>query len=440
MVRAATAQRHAAHADVLAADVGKRIREARQERGMSLAQLGGEDLSRSFLSLVELGRSRISLRALAIVAKRLDLPVSFFLDQGEDSEHIASQLLLDEAEIALEQGKPDQCLRLLDQAGQETASPLRAGWLRGRALSVSGRPREAAQAIQAVLPLLEKERDRHFRAEILYTLGATLYGTGSFDEAIPVLRRALDAATLDEEDQALSGKIVVTIGHIHYVQRRIDLAIEHYRRALDLFGTVRDYASQGSIYAGLSRAYRRQGDLPSSLRYSRLSVATFEASRRLRDVAAEINNIAVTYEEMGNLDDALAAGQDALERAQQLVDTDLIGAAHGTLSSIFFNRGDLDEAMAQAGLAVDHTPSDDPSPARATALHTLAEIAESRGEPDRADALFEAALQNLRETNQQTLHTSTALAYSLILQRRGDVERALQFALEAAQGTAPAAR
>jgi transcriptional regulator with XRE-family HTH domain len=66
--------------------IGHRIREARQARGMSLAQLGGEDLSRSFLSLVETGRSRISLRALAIVADRLDLPMRHFVDALDSPE------------------------------------------------------------------------------------------------------------------------------------------------------------------------------------------------------------------------------------------------------------------------------------------------------------------------------------------------------------------
>jgi transcriptional regulator with XRE-family HTH domain len=66
--------------DELHQTIGKRIREARQGRHMSLEQLGGELLSRSFLSQVERGRSRISLRALGIVASRLELPLSYFID------------------------------------------------------------------------------------------------------------------------------------------------------------------------------------------------------------------------------------------------------------------------------------------------------------------------------------------------------------------------
>ncbi len=60
---------------------------------------GGDDLSRSFLSLVESGRSRISLRALAVVAQKLDLPISHFLRHGEQAVETATRFLLDDAEI-----------------------------------------------------------------------------------------------------------------------------------------------------------------------------------------------------------------------------------------------------------------------------------------------------------------------------------------------------
>src|SRR2546423_463909 len=89
MAEAARKRRNTVQAVVLD-DVGTRIRAARLERGMSLADLGGEDLSRGFLSLVERGRSRISLRALAIVADRLSLPMTHFL--RDDAAEAAVEL------------------------------------------------------------------------------------------------------------------------------------------------------------------------------------------------------------------------------------------------------------------------------------------------------------------------------------------------------------
>lgn len=61
--------------------IGGRIREARRARGLSLAALGGDAISRGFLSAVETGRSGISLETLALIAGRLDLPISYFVDE-----------------------------------------------------------------------------------------------------------------------------------------------------------------------------------------------------------------------------------------------------------------------------------------------------------------------------------------------------------------------
>jgi len=66
---------------------------------LSLARLGGDDLSRGFLSLVESGRSSISLKALGIVASRLGLPVSYFVDEAP--ELTSSPVSVDHAHAAL---------------------------------------------------------------------------------------------------------------------------------------------------------------------------------------------------------------------------------------------------------------------------------------------------------------------------------------------------
>ena len=120
--------------DMLAAEIGRRIRAARLERGMSLADLGGNELTRSFLSQVELGRSRISLKALAMVADRLGLPISHFLDNSIQARDGSAEWALDRAEVALAQQHPSESLRLLDEADLTEELRPRGLALRGRGL------------------------------------------------------------------------------------------------------------------------------------------------------------------------------------------------------------------------------------------------------------------------------------------------------------------
>ena len=62
-------------------ELGEKIRQARQARGLSQRQLCGEDITRNMLSLIENGSARPSMNTLKILAARLGKPVSFFLEE-----------------------------------------------------------------------------------------------------------------------------------------------------------------------------------------------------------------------------------------------------------------------------------------------------------------------------------------------------------------------
>lgn len=68
--------------DAVTHRVAERLRAARKQSGLTLSQLAGDDFTRGFLSAVEHGRAGVSLRTLAILADRLGLPVSYFVDDA----------------------------------------------------------------------------------------------------------------------------------------------------------------------------------------------------------------------------------------------------------------------------------------------------------------------------------------------------------------------
>src|SRR5437660_11547062 len=55
------------------------VKEARSAKGLTLAQLGGSELTRAAVHRIETGRSRPSIRSLSLIAERTDRPLSFFL-------------------------------------------------------------------------------------------------------------------------------------------------------------------------------------------------------------------------------------------------------------------------------------------------------------------------------------------------------------------------
>ena len=416
--------------DVLASDVGKRIRAARLARGMTLAQLGGSDLSRSFLSLVELGRSRISLRALSLVADRLELPISHFLADAPGTA--AVELVLDHAEGALALQKPAECLQLLDQMTVPPTLRLRALTLRGRALVANGEARAAIPVLQEALSLAEPQHDPPQETRLLYHLGSALYDAGNYQEALTYLDRALEGAIAGDDDPVLVGKITVYLGHILYIRDDVDGALKHYARARDLFGSFGDLKALACIYSGLSLAFQRKGDMTNALRYSKLSLGAFEAQQDARQAARELNNVAMKYRELNDLPQALECAREAVGRAVLIRASDLEALARSTLALVHLQLEDLDAAVREAEI-VDQIADAESSPAQTDAWIVLAEVAERRSDRTRADELYRRALDDLKRNGWEFAYAEKALSYSLLLRRRGDTERALEYALQAAQ-------
>ncbi len=64
----------------VAARVGSNIREVRTKMNLTQAQLASPEFSISYISAIERGKIRPSLKALSILAKRLDVPLTFLLE------------------------------------------------------------------------------------------------------------------------------------------------------------------------------------------------------------------------------------------------------------------------------------------------------------------------------------------------------------------------
>lgn len=64
--------------------LGEKLRQARLDAGLSQRALCGEEITRNMLSQIEHGTAKPSMSTLQYLAKQLNLPVSFFLDEDSD--------------------------------------------------------------------------------------------------------------------------------------------------------------------------------------------------------------------------------------------------------------------------------------------------------------------------------------------------------------------
>jgi transcriptional regulator with XRE-family HTH domain len=184
--------------------LGQRIRRLRQERGMTLAQVAGQDFTRAFLNQVEMGRSMPSTRLLRVIASRLGAPVDYLVDGSV--RVLELELAVERARLALLQGNAKRALALVEPALQERMTlGSDARICAAEALLALGRVAEAARLLDAEEPLLRRRADRDR------------------------LRRLRDARAGRRSARDAGGHIRLADRALREGQR--DLALEHYRAA-----------------------------------------------------------------------------------------------------------------------------------------------------------------------------------------------------------------
>ncbi len=155
-------------------NVGARIRAARLNKRLTQGQLARPDFSISYISAIERNQIQPSLRALEIIAQRLDLPSSYFftevsifgqeqagaVSKGESYHHVEAvqaqiEYTILEARVLLMEGEAEQAIALLKHLQSQTHDTrlyMRLHCQLGNAYLVAGRQSDSE------LELIEAEK------------------------------------------------------------------------------------------------------------------------------------------------------------------------------------------------------------------------------------------------------------------------------------------
>ena len=264
--------------------LGQRLRQARQEAGLSQRQLCGDQITRNMLSQIENGSANPSMETLRYFAARLGKPVGYFLEEAAASpnQQIMAQArtaqgaerlqllqayqapddtfdwerwllealcCMDLAEQAIGEEQNGYAWELLEQAeraGGKTPYYTKELARRNALLRFAIHP-EQAQALEKCFPLDMQELYLHAKAA-LDRSDAQLCG------------RLLDAAPQDAPLwQFLRAESYLAQGHY-------ENAVQHYLKA----------GEQQRVYPKLELCYRELGDYRMAYHYACLRAGSAE--------------------------------------------------------------------------------------------------------------------------------------------------------------------
>jgi transcriptional regulator with XRE-family HTH domain len=137
----------------MGSSLGQRLRVLRYERGLSQADLAGDLVSASYVSLIESGKRLPERDVLEGLARRLGVS-TIYLETGVAPEEVTEQRLrLQFAEIALANGSNDEAFRLFSELADSASGEVRLGatWGLARAEEARGNLHEAVTYRDALL-------------------------------------------------------------------------------------------------------------------------------------------------------------------------------------------------------------------------------------------------------------------------------------------------
>src|ERR671935_3133194 len=175
----------------MVADVGARIRSLRTAKGLTQAQLAEPQYTKAYISMLESGRTRASMKALEHIAGVLGVKPADLL--GGAPSPATPQYTLLEARRLAEQGRAAEAIPLLE--GLEDGLTAADQLVRLRYLAIAyngvGRPKQAFPIIERAQRMADLLGNMEEQVRIKAVLANAQQKTYAYDEAIRLLKECI---------------------------------------------------------------------------------------------------------------------------------------------------------------------------------------------------------------------------------------------------------
>lgn len=429
----------------VAARVGTNIREVRTKLGMTQAQLAAPEFSISYISAIERGKIRPSLKALSILARRLDVPLTFLLegspagaaearavgyspaDAGPD-QRIDVDLL--QADVFVQQGMFTQAEELLEPIQPEritTDQVYRLYLLRGQIHLGAGEYQEAVVDIRSALSQGESLNDSEYIERARNFLGKAYFALYNYTLA---MENHLRCNTAIEQglvtDPVFSLEVYSNLANDYFRLGDLEKAVSYFHRAIDMLDAMnRDSKSFAQKYMQISQHYKSIGKLVMSRDYAMRSLALYEMRDEQRLVGMTHQRLGRTLEKQDNLDEAEREYHQAIAIERELNDEVSASICYTGLAELLLKRDRVDEAEQEAQEALRFAQAGNDAQTQGQALIALAQIRHKKGDFAAEDEFFTEALGLLEASHADDIAANAYFRYANMLEERGEVQQSL---------------
>jgi tetratricopeptide (TPR) repeat protein len=430
----------------VAARVGSNIREVRGKLALTQAQLAAPEFSISYISAIERGKIRPSLKALSILARRLDVPLTFLLEGspsgaaearavGYSPADSGPDLRIDvdllQANVLVEQrrfAEADAILAPIQPERITTDQAYRLFLLRGQVHLGLNEIQEAVVDLRQALSQGEGMGDIEYAGRARNLLGKAYFLLYNYTLAMENHLQCVNSIESHQiEDPVFALDVYGNLANDYYRLGEYDRATGYYHKALATFdGLRRDSKSFAEKYLEIGQSYKTAGKMPMAHEYIMRSLAIYDMRDEQRTVGTTHQRLGKALERQGDLDGAEREYLQAITIEEELDDDMAASACHTSLAELLVKRGNTAEAEQEAQAALEAADRSGDPQTRGQALIALAQLRHNAKDYRAADDLYAQALDLLESSNAHELSGAAYSRYAEMLEARGEVQRSLE--------------
>jgi tetratricopeptide (TPR) repeat protein len=393
---------------------------------MTQADLAGADFTKGFISLLETGRTRVSLRAADILARRLGTSAAELMATSESGTSELEVLLL-RAEQQLAAGRAAEAIELVTPVVRQTSGVLkaRATRLSGRASVEVGKPKDGLLQLEEAGRAFEV---LGYRELALRTLYDRAIAHAHLNEPGAALAAALECElglrAMGVVDKTLELQLRTLLAATFARAGDLDSADVQAQQALALSADVVDTESLATLYSTMSVSLQRQNDVDGAARYARKSLSLYESLGRERAVGQMWHNLAAIYLQQRDTERAekAIANAERVAKGAQVPSLDArLLSLRAELAATARRWGQV-EALAQA--AIDHPSASTITRSRALTLQARALLFQKAPLP-KIRGVLDRAIQELHDEPPR-VQAETHEAYADMLGQRAEWKGAFE--------------
>jgi tetratricopeptide (TPR) repeat protein len=299
------------------------------------------------------------------------------------------------------------------------------------------RGEDARRVAQDGLAAAERAHDDARVARLRFALGKAHALLHANALALDAFRRCVEAIEAGKvTDPAFHLDALAQLGNQYTLAGDHDQAMRTRLQAAKVAESVTNPAALGKTYWSLSRSFSDKGDAAMARYYTLKSINAYQEAESRQAIAGIHNRLGRAYAEVGSFDDAREQLRTAQALASAQRDVSGVAEAQRGLAVLALKQGNLDEAAAAAQDALERTKGLPDARERAETLLVWAQVQERQRQLDEAQRTFEEAITLLREGDAPERLREAYAQFSEFLERKGDSRRALEMLRQAFQTAA----